>query len=196
VARVATEVGLGLAERGQRSDGSGATRRRIAYGRPRGLADGSSSDRARLSPLTTTDVLETARHANRLGSFDVLLAHGSAAAVGLSRARVSAPRPGLPRLSSARAPVKRPRLRWGRERLVAYPNEPITVVVDRMAVGRCARILVLSEYSRSLLMADHPDQRSKIRRVSGGVETKSFSPGAECGPRGRDSVSIQGGGSL
>jgi hypothetical protein len=67
---------------------------------------------------------------------------------------------------------------------VAYPNEPITVVVDRMALRRCVRILVLSEYSRSLLMADDSDQSRKIRRVSGGVETKSFSPGANAGRAG------------
>jgi glycosyltransferase involved in cell wall biosynthesis len=59
---------------------------------------------------------------------------------------------------------------------VAYLNQPITVMVDRAAVRRCARILILSEYSRSLLAADHSDQSGKIRRVPGGVDTKWFSP--------------------
>ena len=71
----------------------------------------------------------------------------------------------------------RPRLRWGRERLVAYLNEPISVLLERSVVRRCARILVLSDYTRSLLAADHPDETGKIRAVSGGVDASSFSPG-------------------
>jgi glycosyltransferase involved in cell wall biosynthesis len=67
-------------------------------------------------------------------------------------------------------------LPWGRERLVAYLNEPITHAVDQAAVRRCERILILSEYTRSLLMADYFDQEEKIRVVSGGVDTESFCP--------------------
>jgi glycosyltransferase involved in cell wall biosynthesis len=60
---------------------------------------------------------------------------------------------------------------------VAYVNEPITAMLERIAVKQCTSILVLSEYSRSLLLADHPGESGKIRVVSGGVETKSFCPG-------------------
>ena len=59
---------------------------------------------------------------------------------------------------------------------MAYANEPIAVMLERAAVRQCGRILILSEYSRSLLMADHLDQSGKIRAVSGGVDTKAFCP--------------------
>ena len=177
VARVATEVGRRLAERGhevtalvprvadlpgEEHEGSVTVHRVIERG---------------LVPLTVKDVIETTRHSRRLGAFDVLVAHGSATAVGLSRARLRAPLVMVYHASLSRElRFMRTRLPWGRERLVAYLNEPITVALERAALSRCARILILSEYSRSLLMADHPDQRGKIRAVSGGVETKSFCP--------------------
>jgi glycosyltransferase involved in cell wall biosynthesis len=178
VARVATEVARRLARRGH--DVTALVPRVVGMAREehegsltvhRGIARG-------LLPLTLKDVLETTRHSRRLGEFDVLLAHGASAAVGLSRARSAAP---LVLVYHASLPRElrfmRPRLRWGRERLVAYVNEPISTMLERAAVGRCTRILILSNYSRSLLMADHREQSSKIRGVSGGVETKSFSPG-------------------
>jgi glycosyltransferase involved in cell wall biosynthesis len=178
VARVASEVARGLADRGhevtalvpqvsglptEEHEGALTVHRVIARG---------------LLPLTLNDALETTRHSRRMGEFDVLLAHGAGTAVGLSRAPLTAP---LALVYHASLPRElrfmRPRLPWGRERLVAYLNEPISVMLERAAVRRCARILILSEYSRSLLMADHPDQSSKIRGVSGGVETTAFSPG-------------------
>jgi glycosyltransferase involved in cell wall biosynthesis len=178
VARVATEVGRRLAERGhevtalvprvadlppEEHEGSLTVHRVIERG---------------FVPLTVKDVIETARHSRRLGGFDVLLAHGSTTAMGLSRARLGAP---LVMVYHASLPRElrfmRTRLSWGRGRLVAYLNEPITVMLERAAVRRSARIVILSEYSRSLLTADHPDQTGKIRRVPGGVDTKWFSPG-------------------
>jgi glycosyltransferase involved in cell wall biosynthesis len=57
-------------------------------------------------------------------------------------------------------------------------NEPISIVVERAAVERAERILVLSAYTRSLLTADSPRQAAKIRGVSGGVEADSFTPAA------------------
>jgi glycosyltransferase involved in cell wall biosynthesis len=177
VARVATEVALRLADRGhyvtalvprvpnlpeQQNEGSVTVNRMIERG---------------ILPLTITDLLETTRHSRRLGPFDVLLAHGSAVTVGLSRARLPAP---IIMVYHASVPRElrfmRPRLPWGRERFVAYLNQPITVMVDRVAVRRCAQILILSDYSRSLLAADYPDQSGKIRGVSGGVDTKAFCP--------------------
>ena len=130
-------------------------------------------------PLTITDVREIATHARRLGSsFDVMLAHGAMAAVGLSRAGLDAP---LAFVYHASLPRElrflRPRMPWGRERLVAYANEPISARVERTAVRRSARILVLSEFSRSMLVGDHPHQVVKVRLVSGGVDSASFHPG-------------------
>jgi glycosyltransferase involved in cell wall biosynthesis len=106
-----------------------------------------------------------------------MVAHGASTAVGLSRAGLAAP---LILVYHASFPRElrfmRRRLRWGRERLVAYLNDPISVLLERSAVRQCARIFVLSDFSKSLLAADHPDETFKIRVVSGGVETGSFSP--------------------
>jgi glycosyltransferase involved in cell wall biosynthesis len=178
VARVATEVALRLAERGHEVT---ALVPRIATlpieEREASLTVRRAIERGRL-PLTVKDVLETTRHARRLEDFDVLLAHGSGAAVGLSNARLPAP---LVLVYHASLPRElrfmRARLPWGHERVVAYLNEPITVWLEKAAVRRCARALVLSEFSRSLLLADHPEQSMKIRTVSGGVDTVAFSPG-------------------
>ena len=178
VARVATEVALRLARRGhevtalvprvgelpaEEHEGSLTVRRVIERG---------------LVPLTVKDVFETTGHARGLGPFDVLVAHGSTTAVGLARAGIGAPLVCVYHASLPRElRYMRSRLPWRRERLVAYANEPIAVALERAALRRCARVLILSEYSRSLLLADHPDRRDKIHLVSGGVDTKSFSPG-------------------
>lgn len=178
VARVATEVAVRLAARGHEVT---ALVPRIATlpteEREASLTVRRAIQRGRL-PLTVKDVLETTRHARRLEDFDVLLAHGSGAAVGLANARLRAPivlvyHASLPR----ELRFMRARLPWGHERVVAYLNEPITVWLEKTAVRRCARALVLSEYSRSLLVADHPEQSMKISAVSGGVDSVAFSPG-------------------
>jgi glycosyltransferase involved in cell wall biosynthesis len=178
VARVATEVARNLAARGHEVT---ALVPRVA-GLPPEEREGTLTIHrviARgLLPLTVKDVLETTRHSRHLEGFDVLLAHGSMTAVGLSRARLNAPLVVVYHASLSRElRFMRPRLPWGRERLVAYLNEPITVMLERAALRRCKQILILSEYSRSLLLADHPDQRGKIRAVSGGVKTNFFCPG-------------------
>jgi glycosyltransferase involved in cell wall biosynthesis len=178
VARVATEVAQKLASRGH--DVTALVP--IVGGLPREVHEGSLTVRRAirrgLLPLTVKDVFETTRHSQRMGEFDVLLAHGVSTAVGLSRLPFAAPLVFVYHASLPRElRFMRPRLRWGRERLVAYLNEPVTLVLERAALQGCERILILSEFSRSLLMSDHPEQRSKIRKVSGGVETTSFSPG-------------------
>jgi glycosyltransferase involved in cell wall biosynthesis len=177
VARVATEVARRLANRGHevtalvpRVAGSSAEERENSLTVRRVIVRG-------VLPLTVKDVLETTRHSRGAGQFDVLVAHGASAAVGLSRARLAAP---LVLIYHASLPRElgfmRPRLPWGRERLVAYVNQPISIALERAAVRSCARILVLSEYSRSLVMADHAGHSGKVQRVSGGVETTSFNP--------------------
>jgi glycosyltransferase involved in cell wall biosynthesis len=178
VARVASEVGRRLAERGHEVT---ALVPRVAD-LPEEEQEGSLTVRRVIQrgfvPLTVKDMLETTRHSRRLEPFDVLLAHGSSTAIGLSRARLPAPLVLVFHASHSRElRFLRPRLPWRQERLVAYMNEPITAMLERAAVRRCARILILSKYSRSLLMADHPDQSGKVQAVSGGVETNSFCPG-------------------
>jgi glycosyltransferase involved in cell wall biosynthesis len=177
VARVSTEVGRRLAARGH--DVTAIVPQVASLTRTE--QEGSLTvhrviERRRL-PLTLTDVLETARRSRSIGPFDVMLAHGASTAVGLARAGLPAP---LVLVYHASYPRElrfmRPRLRWGRERLVAYVNEPIAIVLERAAVRHCKRIFVLSDYSRSLLAADHPHQSQKIVSVSGGVDTSSFYP--------------------
>jgi glycosyltransferase involved in cell wall biosynthesis len=98
-------------------------------------------------------------------------------AVALARAQPRTPLVLVYHASHARElRFTRPRLPWRRERVVSYVNEPVTRVLERSAVESCARILVLSDFSRSLLLADHPHRMHKVRRVSGGVDVTSFSP--------------------
>jgi glycosyltransferase involved in cell wall biosynthesis len=177
VARVATEVARRLAERGHEVTALVP----CAAGLPQEELEGTLMVHRLVGrgvlPLTVKDLLETTRHAGRLGTFDVLLAHGASTALGLYRAGLPAP---LVLVYHASLPRElrfmRTLLPWGRKRLMAYVNEPIAVMLERAAVRRCARILILSEYSRSLLMVDHPDQEAKIRAVSGGVEATTFAP--------------------
>jgi glycosyltransferase involved in cell wall biosynthesis len=131
-----------------------------------------------LLPLTIGDVLEVQRHAHRLHqSFDVLMAHGATAAVGLAWSGLSAPLVPVFHASYRRElRFTRPRLRWGRDRLVAYLNEPISAIQEREMARRAATIVVLSEFSRSLLVADHAKHLDKVRVVSGGVYCDSFFP--------------------
>ena len=178
VARVATEVGRRLADRGHEVT---ALVPRVA-GLPSEEHEGSLTVHRVIErgfvPLTVKDGIETTRHARRLGAFDVLVAHGPTTAIGLSRSRIPAPLLLVYHASHSRElRFTRPRLPWGQERVVAYLNEPITAMLERVGIRRSSRVLILSEYSRSLLMADHPDQSAKIRRVPGGVDTKWFSPG-------------------
>ena len=131
-----------------------------------------------LIPLTIKDVFETTRHSRHLGKFDVVLAHGSATAAGLARAGLGVPLVLVYHASHPRElRFMRPRLPWGRERIIGYLNEPICTMLDRMALSRFQLVLVLSEFTRSLLNKDHPDQSAKILQVSGGVDTAVFSPG-------------------
>jgi glycosyltransferase involved in cell wall biosynthesis len=177
VARVASEVGRRLADRGHAVT---AVVPRVANLPPEertGSLRVLRVIRRGPLPLLANDVVETTRRSSGLGPFDALLAHGSAAAVGLSRAPTSAP---LVLVYHASLPRElrfmRSRLPWGRERAMAYLNHPIAVAIDRMALGRCDRILTLSDFTRSLLLSDHADHVQKIRAVSGGVDTSAFCP--------------------
>jgi glycosyltransferase involved in cell wall biosynthesis len=177
VARVATEVGRRLAARGHDVT---ALVPRVA-GLPHEEQEGSLRLRRvierGLLPLTVKDALEVTRRSRRLGPFDVMLAHGASAAVGLSRARLHAPLVFVYHASLPRElRFMRRHLRWGRERAMAYVNDPVTVILERAATRRCARILVLSEYSRSLIAKDHPRQVAKAMTLLGGVDTTMFSP--------------------
>ncbi len=182
VARVATEVARRLAERGHRVTALVPH----APGGPTEERDGSLVvyrviERGRI-PLTIKDVLETRAHARGLGPFDVALAHGPMTAVGIAGARLGTPLVLCFHASHAsELRFTRSRLPWGRDRLVAYLNEPITSVLESAAVKRSARVLALSAYTEELIASRHAAQLHKVRMVSGGVDVDWFSPGT--GPR-------------
>ena len=183
MARVATEVARRLAQRGH---GVTALVPR-APGLPAEEREGSLVvhrviERGRL-PLTIQDVLETRRHVRALGPFDVALAHGPMTAVGIARARLPAPLVLVFHASHARElRFTRRRLRWGRDRLVAYLNEPLTSVLEKAAVRRSTRILALSEYSDGLI-ADRSSRAPSTK--SGPSPGGSMSTGSARGTDGK-----------
>ena len=131
-------------------------------------------------PQTLTDVTQTRKRARRLrgAAFDVMLAHQSTTAVGLRVSGVKAP---LAFLYHAPAPRElrflRHRLPRGPRRVATYALEPPLVVFERIAVRHAERVLILSEFSRSLLRADHPRIAAQALRLPVGVRTDVFSPG-------------------
>jgi glycosyltransferase involved in cell wall biosynthesis len=130
-------------------------------------------------PETLTDVAGARRVANSLRgeSFDVVIAHHTPVAVGVLTATIEAPLALIYHASPLRElRFLRPRLPFGPRRLAKYPLELPVAVFERMAVKGATRILVLSEFSRSLLHADHPRHSEKVVRVLGGVDVTRFTP--------------------
>ena len=179
-ARVVTETATRLAERGHEVEVLAPRQ----AGEATEMIAGSLLVRRVLSrnalPLTLTDVAQTRKHARsyETSSFDVLLGHGSTTAVGLRASGLRAP---LVLAFHASAPrevrFSRSRLPFGKERLGGYAVELPLSLLERLAVQRADRILVLSEFSRSILLADHRDAAARARRVVGGVDVSSFCPG-------------------
>jgi glycosyltransferase involved in cell wall biosynthesis len=177
VARLAAESAERLAARGHD----------VTVIAPAGADDGRTSAtmhfarplrRGRL-PRTFTDPIETARAARRLsGDFDVLLAHTSTTAEGLLRARLGAP---LVLVFHASAVLEleflRPRLPLGWRRLTARAIAPRLAVLERRSLSGAARVLVLSEFTRSLLAGRHPDASRSAVTVPAGIDTRVFAPG-------------------
>lgn len=128
-------------------------------------------------PQTLTDPWETRRAA--LGrAADLALAHTSTTAVGLSAALPHVPLALVFHASAAReARFLRSRLPYGRRRVATQTLGPLLTLLERRAFRRAGLVLVLSEFSRSLLEADHPDALARTRLVRGGVDTQMFTPG-------------------
>ena len=134
-------------------------------------------------PQTFSDPVQVRRALRYLrGPFDVLLAHQPTNAAGLLSARTGAPivlvfHASVPRelrFRSSKLPI-------GREGLTAAVMARPLALFERSAVRRAHSILVLSEFSRSILEADHPRVAERIRLVGGGVDVRAFAP--EDGPR-------------
>ena len=131
-------------------------------------------------PKTLTDVPGTWRAARvllRRERFDLVLAHHTPGAVGALAAATGAPVALVYHASAVRElRFLRANLRMGRRRLATYPLEPVLRGAERLAVSRAARILVLSEFSRSLIEQDHPRHAARVLPVVGGVDVDRFAP--------------------
>jgi glycosyltransferase involved in cell wall biosynthesis len=133
-----------------------------------------------LLPQTLTDPIETWRHARELPEegFDVLLAHESTTAVGLRRRAKRTPLVLMFHASAAREQrFLRSQLAPGVRKLSTYVLAPPLGRLERQAVAAAEQILVLSDFSRSLLLVDHDLDDSRITTVPGLVDTDRFSPG-------------------
>ena len=179
-ARVAADSARALARRGHHV----VVVAPEAEGKPRVERDGALLVRRVLPrtalPQTVSDVPAAALHAGRLrgAGFDVLVGHQSTTAVGLLAARLGVPL-ALVYHASALRESRYLRSRLGRSpgRFSARALEPLLSGLERRSVAGAARILVLSEYSESLVAGDHPEAAPRVRRVRGGVDLARFSPG-------------------
>ncbi len=194
-ARVATETALGLAGRGHEVTVIAPVSARPAIERiAENLTVRRSLPRTRL-PITLTDVVSTARAVRGLRSYDVALVHQSTCAAGLVAAGFEAPMALVFHASALRElRFLRTRLR-GAKRLGTYGLEPFLAWFERLSLERATSVLVLSEFSRGLIEADHPRISNRITRVSGGVDVDRFTPGDGLQPA-RDRLGIQRDGTL
>lgn len=147
-------------------------------------------------PQTLTDPVETWRHARELPAdgFDVLLAHESTTAVGLrSRARHT-PLVLMFHASAAREQrFLRSQLRPSLRKLSTYALAPPLDLLERQAVAAADRVLVLSDFSRSLLQEDHAIDGARVSNVPGLVDTGRFTPAdGKAAARGRLGLETSG----
>jgi glycosyltransferase involved in cell wall biosynthesis len=176
-ARVAADSARALARRGHRL----TVLAPVAAGRPPREEDGGVEVlrvlRRHGLPQTLADPPAARRAAARLGDrrFDVALAHQATNAAGLAGAldvplalvfHASAVLES--RFLRTRAPLPR--------RVVERLLDPSLVALERRAVSRARSVLVLSEYSRGLLVGRHPGAAGKTHLVAGGVEARFLEP--------------------
>ena len=178
-ARVVTETTRRLAERGH--DVTAVVPR--VDGTPSVSSEGSLTVRRQLRrgrlPITFTDVIGTVSEVRSLATthFDAFVAHGPTIGFGLLAARVARPLVLVYHASVLRENrFMRRHLPLGRERLFADALALPLALYERATIARADWILVLSEYSRELVVGDHSRAATKVRRVSGGVDTDAFSP--------------------
>jgi len=147
-------------------------------------------------PQTLTDPVETWRHARELpeDGFDVLLAHESTTAFGLKDRAKRTPLVLMFHASAAREQrFLRSQLRLGIRKLSTYALAPPLGLLERQAVAAADRILVLSDFSRALLLDDHDLDRGRISTVPGLVDTERFTPGdGKAAARGRLGLEADG----
>jgi glycosyltransferase involved in cell wall biosynthesis len=192
-ARLAAELAHALARRGHEQiviaprsghvaelDGSVAVRRVLRRGH---------------LPETFTDPYTVRRHARGfVDEFDVLLAHQSTMAAGLHAAWRATPLVFVYHGSAPRElAFDRARRRPGLKRLAGHAVAPRLRQLEARAVGEAARVVVLSDFSRSLLLEDHDVDPARIIVAHGGVDVESFTPGdGPAAARARLGVEVDG----
>jgi glycosyltransferase involved in cell wall biosynthesis len=145
-------------------------------------------------PRTLRDPIETYFAAKRDSEhFDVALAHQSTTSLGLASAR---PRLALVRVFHASAARELAFLGNDRPRSLRR-NAFLRLLqqLDARSLRSAQRILVLSDYSRSLLEEDFPEYLEKVSRVSAGVDVQAFAP-VESRTRVRAALGVAGDGPL
>lgn len=139
-------------------------------------------------PQTLADPVTSMRHTHALRhrSFDVLVGHQPTTAVGLTAGGVDAPL-ALVFHASLVLEMRFARSRLtGRRRTALHVLGPVFAGLERRAVRRAARILVLSSFSERLVRDLHPCSADRVRVVGGGVGDQFFSKPndpAECRAR-------------
>jgi glycosyltransferase involved in cell wall biosynthesis len=132
-------------------------------------------------PRTVTDIYELRRAlvAARAEEFDVIVAHGD---ICTDAALSIRPRPPIALVFHASAAREsRHRRSLGLpplEMLRSLALQPLLHAFGRLALRRADRVLVLSEFSRNLVMETDADVGPRTRVVGGGVDTEVFSPGS------------------
>jgi glycosyltransferase involved in cell wall biosynthesis len=135
-----------------------------------------------LLPQTATDVYETRRAIGALGrrDFDVVLSHHVGCTTAAKSLRSSAPHTLVFHASPQREASHRRAngLALG-ERIRSLCVEPLLYLQERYALKHADRILVLSEFSRGLVLEADARAAERIEVVGGGVDTHRFSPAGD-----------------
>lgn len=130
-------------------------------------------------PKTLTDVYETRRAIRGLSPdrFDVILAHGDICAVAAQAAKTNLPIAHVFHASGVREAQYRRSLGLSRvEQCRSLAIEPFLASFERSSLQGAHRILVLSEFSRRLVLDTEPEADDRLRVVGGGVDTARFTP--------------------
>jgi glycosyltransferase involved in cell wall biosynthesis len=130
-------------------------------------------------PQTVADPLFVRRRASSIADrgFDVAVAHTPTTAFGVSSSRLGVP---LAYVFHADAAAESRFLRrvvpFGREWLAAVAFERPLRLLERRMLRAAAGVVVLSEYSRSLVFELAPAAAANAVRVGGAVDTDAFHP--------------------
>lgn len=128
-------------------------------------------------PKTWTDPIRFRRALRRhMPGKDVVLAHHAAIATAVAFPSRLAPTVYVFHASPAREAKHRRRsgVVTLRQRLGSLSVEPVLVLCEHFAAAGADRIIVLSQFSKDLVVADHPHARDRVVVVGGGVDTDAF----------------------